>query len=202
MWPSMGSMLHCLWLQKMSLFTSVLKLDSVPTQGLSDSEHSSCPAVQHLAPSWHHAQLLELQELKTLAISETLATSKTGIRPGLLLYLYCSPLPSRTSQDPRNARPRVKVQTAPSSSHCFDHSPAMLLFTNPTCSHKGDTEALRTNPVTSRPLCCARQPGSGGVSSAAGKSRAHQLSVPPHQTRRASPQEQSHKEIPFFFPLH
>lgn len=99
MWPSMGSMLHCLWLQKMSLFTFVLKLDSVPTQGLSDSEHSSCPAVQHLAPSWHHAQLLELQELKTLAISETLATSKTGIPPGLLLYLYCSPLPSRTSQE-------------------------------------------------------------------------------------------------------
>lgn len=62
----MGSwQLHSLWLQKSSLFTFVLKLHPVPTEGLSDSEHSSssaCPAAQHLAPSCRPAQLRELQE--------------------------------------------------------------------------------------------------------------------------------------------
>lgn len=112
--------LYSLWLQKLSLFTFVLKLHPVPTtQGLSDSEHSSSPAcstAQHLAPSCHPAQLRELQELKHLPTTETLAISETGIPSGLLLYLYCSSLPSRSSQDLRNAQPEVKLRTAPSSS--------------------------------------------------------------------------------------
>lgn len=47
------------------------------------------------------------QQLKHFAISET------GIPSGLLLYLYCSPLPSRSSQDLRNARPGGEAEDCP-----------------------------------------------------------------------------------------
>lgn len=70
MWPHMGSQqLLCLWLQKMSLFPFVLKLDAVPTKA-SVAQNTAPPPqpAQPLAPSCHPAQLWELQELKTLAI--------------------------------------------------------------------------------------------------------------------------------------
>lgn len=72
MWPHMGSQqLLCLWLQKMSLFPFVLKLDAVPTKA-SVAQNTAPPPqpAQPLAPSCHPAQLWELQELKTLAHQE------------------------------------------------------------------------------------------------------------------------------------
>lgn len=96
----------------------------------------------------------------------------------------------------------LKVQPGPKecSTSSWDEaegcpSPAMLLLTSPKVTLRLSGQ---THQGTSRPLCCAQQPGPRGVSPAAGKSRAHPVCAP-HQTRRASPQEQSHKEVPFFF---
>lgn len=95
---------------------------------------------------------------------------------------------------------RLKLPPAP---RCFDHSPAMLLFTNPTCSHQGDTEAFRTHTGLSpsdlqTPLLCSAARIRGGFFS----SRKKQSTSTLHafcQTRRVSPQEQSHKVLPFSF---
>lgn len=119
--PHMGSrQLHCLWLQKLSLFTFVLKLHPAHTRSVSVTQNTVLPQPAPLCSTWLPAATLHscrsCKNQKHLPSTETLASSETGIPSGLLLYLYWSSLPSRSSQDLRNARPRLKLKTAPSSS--------------------------------------------------------------------------------------
>lgn len=151
------------------------------------TQNTAPPQPAQLHSTWLPAATLHspgsCKNWQHLLSTETLAISETGIPSGLLLYLYCYSLPSRSSQDLRNAQSEAEdcpqlLTALTIAQQCFS-SPTPSAATRVTLRLSGHTGFSLSDLQI--PLLCSAARIRGGFFSSRRKQSTSTLCAPTTQ---------------------